>query len=44
MALGSLTWGLVAEQFSISEALVLSALVHLLAVLVGLRWVLPNDG
>jgi hypothetical protein len=44
VALGSWTWGLVAEQFSISEALVLSALVHLLAVLVGLRWVLPNDG
>ena len=43
IALGSGTWGLLAERFSISEALVLSALVHLLAVLVGLRWVLPDD-
>jgi MFS family permease len=43
MAVGSWTWGLLAERFSISEALALSALVHLLAVLVGLRWVLPND-
>ena len=42
MALGSGTWGLLAERFSISEALVLSALVHLLAVLVGLRWALPR--
>ena len=43
IALGSGTWGLLAERFSISEALVLSALVHLLAVLVGLRWVLPDE-
>jgi MFS family permease len=43
MALGSCTWGQLTERFSISGALVLSALVHLLAVLVGLRWVLPND-
>jgi predicted MFS family arabinose efflux permease len=43
IALGSWTWGLVAEHFSISAALALSALVHLLAVLVGLRWVLPDD-
>ncbi|HEX2136505.1 MAG TPA: MFS transporter [Microvirga sp.] len=43
MAVGSWAWGLVAEQFSISEALALSALVHVLAVLVGLRWVLPQD-
>jgi hypothetical protein len=43
ITLGSGTWGLLAERFSISEALVLSALVHLLAVLVGLRWVLPDD-
>jgi len=43
IALGSWTWGLLAERFSISEALVLSALVHLLAVLVGLRRTLPND-
>ena len=43
IALGSWTWGLLAERLSISEALVLSALVHLLAVLVGLRWALPND-
>jgi MFS family permease len=43
IALGSGTWGLLAERFSISEALVLSALVHLLAVLVGLRWGLPDN-
>jgi hypothetical protein len=43
IALGSGTWGLLAERFSISEALVLSALVHLLAVLIGLRWVLPDN-
>jgi MFS family permease len=43
IALGSGTWGLLAERFSISEALVLSALVHGLAVLVGLRWVLPDN-
>jgi MFS family permease len=43
MALGSCTWGQLTERFSISGALVLSALVHLLAVFVGLRWVLPND-
>ena len=42
MALGSWTWGILAERWSIGEALVLSALVHGLAVLVGLRWVLPN--
>ena len=43
IALGSGTWGLLAERLSISEALVLSALVHLLAVLVGLRWALPDE-
>jgi MFS family permease len=42
IALGSGTWGLLAGRFSISEALVLSALVHGLAVLIGLRWVLPD--
>jgi len=43
MALGSWTWGLVAERFSISEALVLSAGLHLVALFVALRWVLPKD-
>jgi hypothetical protein len=43
MALGSWTWGSLADEFGISRALLLSALVHLLAVLVGLRWVLPID-
>ena len=43
IALGSGTWGLLAERFSISEALVLSSLVHLLALLISLRWVLPDD-
>jgi MFS family permease len=43
IALGSWTWGLLAERLSISEALVLSALVHLLGVLVGLRWALPTN-
>jgi MFS family permease len=42
MALGSWTWGMLADRFSTSEALVWSALVHGLAVLAGLRWSLPN--
>ena len=42
MALGSWMWGMTAERFSVTEALVLSALVHLLGVLVGMRWALPN--
>jgi MFS family permease len=43
MAVGSWTWGQVAEQSSISQALVFSALVHILAVIVGLRWALPDE-
>ena len=43
MALGSWAWGMVADRFSIADALVASAIVHGLAVLVGLRWALPND-
>ncbi len=42
MALGSWTWGMLADRFSTSEALVWSVLVHGLAVLAGLRWSLPN--
>jgi MFS family permease len=42
MAVGSWTWGLTAERLGIGAALLLSALVHLVAVLAGLRWVLPN--
>jgi MFS family permease len=42
MALGSWMWGLLADEFGISQVLVLSALVHLLAALVGLRWGLPK--
>jgi hypothetical protein len=34
---------LVAERFSVGQALMISALVHGLAVLIGLRWVLPKD-
>jgi MFS family permease len=43
MALGSWTWGLAAEQLGIVQALGISALVHLLALLIGLRLVLPNN-
>ena len=44
MALGSWAWGLVAEHVSLSHALVASAVVHLVAVVAGLRWRLPGDG
>jgi MFS family permease len=43
MAVGSWIWGALAERFGISDAFVASALVHLLAVLAGLRWVLPSE-
>ncbi len=43
IALGSWSWGFLAERFGIGEALVLSALVHVLAVLIGLRWAAPKD-
>lgn len=43
VAVGSWTWGLVAERSGLGAALALSALVHLLAVLAGLRWALPNQ-
>src|SRR4028118_1154161 len=37
MAVGSWIWGLTAERLGIGAALLLSALVHLVAVLAGLR-------
>jgi hypothetical protein len=43
MAVGSWIWGAVADWSSIGEALAISAAVHVLAVLIGLAWRLPND-
>jgi MFS family permease len=42
MALGSWTWGVLAERFSISEALLISCVVHGVGVLIGLRWPVPD--
>jgi hypothetical protein len=42
MALGSWTWGVLAERFSISEALLISVVVHGVGVLIGLRWPVPD--
>ncbi len=43
MAVGSWNWGLLTELFGLSEALAISALIHFAAVLVGLRWPLPDN-
>ncbi|MCZ7656763.1 MAG: MFS transporter [Xanthobacteraceae bacterium] len=43
MALGSWTWGLLAERFSVRDALALSAVVHLGVLAAGLRRRLPDD-
>ncbi|WP_208621333.1 MFS transporter [Azospirillum oryzae] len=43
IALGSWIWGSLAERFGIGQALALSALVLVLAVLAGLRWAAPKD-
>ena len=42
MALGSWTWGVLAERFSISEALLISCVVHGVGVLIGLQWPVPD--
>jgi MFS family permease len=43
MAVGSWNWGLLTELFGIREALAISAAIHVLGVLIGLRWPLPDN-
>jgi len=43
MAFGSWAWGEVADRFGTGDALAASALVHLLGLLMGLRFILPNQ-
>jgi hypothetical protein len=42
MALGSWTWGVLAEQIGAGDALLISAVAHLVGIVVGLVLALPN--
>jgi MFS family permease len=42
MACGSWGWGLLAARLGTSEAVLLSALVHLVGLLIGFAWLLPD--
>jgi len=42
MALGSWTWGVMAENLGTGDALLVSALVHCMGVMLGIRWPLPE--